>query len=50
VKHQAQVMGFSDTFAVIGIVLMLAALAAVLRRKAKGVGGGAHWAIQLQLN
>jgi len=50
VKHQAQVMGFSDTFAVIGIVLMLAALAVVLRRKAKGVGGGAHWAIQLQLN
>jgi DHA2 family multidrug resistance protein len=42
VKHQAQVMGFSDTFAVIGIVLMLAALAVVLTRKAKGVGGGAH--------
>jgi MFS transporter, DHA2 family, multidrug resistance protein len=50
VKHQAQGMGFSDTFAVIGIVLMLAALAVVLTRKAKGVGGGAHWAIQLQLN
>jgi DHA2 family multidrug resistance protein len=38
VKHQALVMGFSDTFAVIGIVLVLAAFAVVLTRKVKGRG------------
>src|SRR6266404_5550852 len=42
VKHQALVMGFSDTFAVIGVVLVLAALAVVLTRKVKGAAGGAH--------
>src|SRR6201996_2403824 len=43
VKHQALVMGFSDTFAVLGIVLVLAAIAVVLTRKVKGAGGaGAH--------
>jgi DHA2 family multidrug resistance protein len=35
-------MGFSDTFAVIGVVLVLAALAVVLTRKAKSVASGAH--------
>jgi MFS transporter, DHA2 family, multidrug resistance protein len=33
--HQALVMGFSDTFAVIGIVLVLAALAVALTRKVR---------------
>jgi DHA2 family multidrug resistance protein len=42
VKHQALVMGFSDTFAVIGAVLVLAALAVLLTRKVKGAAGGAH--------
>ena len=42
VKHQALVMGFSDTFAVIGAVLVLAALAVALTRKAKGAAAGAH--------
>jgi MFS transporter, DHA2 family, multidrug resistance protein len=42
VKHQALVMGFSDTFAVIGVVLALAALAVTLTRKAKGTGSAAH--------
>ena len=42
VKHQALVMGFSDTFAVIGVVLVLAAIAVMLTRKAKGAGGAAH--------
>src|SRR6202035_5462522 len=42
VKHQALVMGFSDTFAVIGVVLVLAALAVTLTRKAKDGGGPAH--------
>jgi DHA2 family multidrug resistance protein len=42
VKHQALVMGFSDTFAVIGVVLILAALAVLLTRKVKSATGGAH--------
>src|ERR1700744_4215558 len=42
-KHQALVMGFSDTFAVLGVVLVLAAIAVMLTRKVKGAGGaGAH--------
>jgi DHA2 family multidrug resistance protein len=41
VKHQALVMGFSDTFAVIGVVLAIAALAVVFTRKAKTAGGAA---------
>ncbi|MEH2471736.1 DHA2 family multidrug resistance protein [Nitrobacteraceae bacterium AZCC 2161] len=42
VKHQALVMGFSDTFAVIGVVLVLAAAAVLLTRKVRGSGAGAH--------
>jgi DHA2 family multidrug resistance protein len=43
VKHQALVMGFSDTFAVLAVVLVLAAIAVMLTRKVKGAGGaGAH--------
>ncbi len=42
VKHQALVMGFSDTFAVIGVVLVLAAIAVMFTRKAKGSSGPAH--------
>jgi DHA2 family multidrug resistance protein len=43
VKHQALVMGFSDTFAVLGVVLALAAIAIVFTRRVKGAGGaGAH--------
>jgi DHA2 family multidrug resistance protein len=41
VKHQALVMGFSDTFAVIGVVLVIAALAVMFTRKAKASGGAA---------
>jgi DHA2 family multidrug resistance protein len=40
VKHQALVMAFSDTFAVIGVVLVLAALAVTLTRKVQAAGGG----------
>ena len=43
VKHQALVMGFSDTFAVIGVVLVLAAIAVALTRKVRGSGAGAHY-------
>lgn len=43
VKQQALVMGFSDTFAVIGIVLVLAGIALLLTSKPKGVAaGGGH--------
>jgi DHA2 family multidrug resistance protein len=42
VKHQALVMGFSDTFAVIGAVLVLSALALLLTRKVRGAAAGAH--------
>jgi DHA2 family multidrug resistance protein len=37
VKHQALVMGFSDTFAVLDAVLVLAAIAVALPRRAKGL-------------
>ena len=42
VKRQALVMGFSDTFAVIGAVLVLAAVAVAFTRKVKGSAAGAH--------
>jgi MFS transporter, DHA2 family, multidrug resistance protein len=42
VKRQALVMGFSDTFAVIGVVLVLAAIAVAFTRKVKGSRAGAH--------
>lgn len=43
VRRQALISGFSDTFAVIGIVLSLAAVALLLTRKPKAGGGaGAH--------
>jgi MFS transporter, DHA2 family, multidrug resistance protein len=44
VKRQALVMGFSDTFAVIGVVLLLSAVAILLTKKATAGAGaaGAH--------
>jgi MFS transporter, DHA2 family, multidrug resistance protein len=42
VKHQALVMGFSDTFAVIGVVLVLAGIAVAMTRRVKGSAAGAH--------
>ena len=43
VKQQALVLGFSDTFAVIGVVLVLAGIAILLTGKPKGVAaGGGH--------
>jgi DHA2 family multidrug resistance protein len=41
VKHQALVMGFSDTFAVIAAVLAFAAIAVAFTRRVRG-GGAAH--------
>jgi MFS transporter, DHA2 family, multidrug resistance protein len=42
VKRQALVLGFSDTFAVIGVVLVLAAAAVAFTRKVRASGAGAH--------
>jgi DHA2 family multidrug resistance protein len=43
VRQQALIMGFSDTFAVIGTMLALAAFSILLTRKVKAGGGaGAH--------
>jgi DHA2 family multidrug resistance protein len=43
VRRQALVLGFGDTFAVIGIVLVLAAIAIIsLKKVTAGAGGGAH--------
>jgi MFS transporter, DHA2 family, multidrug resistance protein len=41
VKRQALVMGFSDTFAVLGVVLALAAIAILLTRKVQSAAGAA---------
>jgi DHA2 family multidrug resistance protein len=41
VKRQALVMGFSDTFAVLAFVLVLAAIAVLLTRRVKASGGAA---------
>jgi MFS transporter, DHA2 family, multidrug resistance protein len=41
VKHQALVMGFSDTFALIAAVLVFSAIAVAFTRRVKG-GGAAH--------
>ena len=42
VKRQALVMGFSDTFAVIAGVLVLAAIAVLLTKRTKASGAAAH--------
>ena len=44
VHRQALILGFSDTFAVIGVVLSLAAVALLFARKVQvgGAGAGAH--------
>jgi len=43
VKKQALIMGFGDTFAVIGVVLSIAAISVLFTKKAlRGGGAGAH--------
>jgi DHA2 family multidrug resistance protein len=42
VRRQALVMGFSDTFAVIGGVLVLAAICVALTKKGQSAAGPAH--------
>ncbi|WP_038367007.1 MDR family MFS transporter [Bosea sp. UNC402CLCol] len=42
VKRQALVMGFSDTFAIIGVILVIAAVAILFARKGQGSSAAAH--------
>ena len=43
VRRQALIMGFSDTFAVIGVILAIAAITLLFARKVKpGAGASAH--------
>jgi DHA2 family multidrug resistance protein len=42
VKRQALIMGFSDTFAVIGVLLAAAAASLLFAKKAQGGGAGGH--------
>ncbi len=42
VKRQALIMGYSDAFAVLGAMLMLAALFILFTRKGQASGAGAH--------
>ena len=43
VKRQALIIGFSDTFAVIGVILSIAAVTLLLARKPNpGAGVGGH--------
>ncbi len=42
VRHEALIMGFSDTFAVIGVLLSVAAAALLVARKTTGAGAAAH--------
>jgi DHA2 family multidrug resistance protein len=43
VRRQALIMAFSDTFAVIGVLLAIAAVSMLLARKPQAAaGGGAH--------
>jgi len=42
VKRQALIMGYSDAFAVLGAMLMLAALVILFTRKGQASGAGAH--------
>lgn len=43
IRAQATFMGFSDAFALIGVVLIVAVAAVALMRKGAAAGGAAHW-------
>ena len=42
IHAQATIMGYTDCFALLGLVLLAAILAIVLLRKGTGAGGAAH--------
>jgi DHA2 family multidrug resistance protein len=42
VRAQAELMGFADTFALLGVMLVIAAVSVAFLKKANGSGAGAH--------
>jgi MFS transporter, DHA2 family, multidrug resistance protein len=42
IRAQATIMGYGDSFALIGIVLLVALLAVAMLRKGTAAGGAAH--------
>jgi DHA2 family multidrug resistance protein len=42
IRAQATIMGYSDSFGLLGVILLLAAVAVTLLRKGAASGGGAH--------
>jgi MFS transporter, DHA2 family, multidrug resistance protein len=42
IREQSTIMGYSDSFALLGVILLLAAAAVALLRKGAASGGGAH--------
>lgn len=42
VRAQAELMGFADTFALLGVMLVIAAVSVAFLKKANGGGAGAH--------
>ena len=42
VRHQALIIAFSDAFAILGVVLAVAAVALLFTRKVQGSAAGAH--------
>ena len=42
VRAQATYMGYADCFALLGVVLVLAAASVAMLKKGAGSGGGAH--------
>ena len=42
IRAQATIMGYSDSFALLGVILLLAAASVALLRKGMASGGGAH--------
>jgi hypothetical protein len=42
IRAQATIMGYSDAFALIGVVLLVAVLGVAIMRKCTAAGGAAH--------
>jgi MFS transporter, DHA2 family, multidrug resistance protein len=42
IRAQATIMGYADSFALIGVVLLVAVLAVTMLRKGAAAGGAAH--------
>jgi hypothetical protein len=42
IRAQATIMGYSDAFALIGVVLLVAVLGVAIMRKGTAAGGAAH--------